>query len=314
MEAILKRRKDDSRCQESWGTLLSTYTASRHPQRGKATIMQYGLDIPINGAYAHVRTLADLAAEAEEAGWDGFFLQDVLFSTEPIVDPWVVLAAVALRTERLRIGVFLTPLPRRRPWQVARQAVTIDHLSNGRLIFGTALGFQALDFTPFGEDYTPSTRAEKLDEGLEIVQGLWSGESFSFHGTHYHLEHVTFLPKPLQSPRIPIWVAGGWPHKKPLRRAARWDGIYLMTVNQVTGTLLTPEEIREIVAYVQTYRTSSAPFDVAVNGELSSDVHQKAELVQMYQAAGATWWVEYEAPGTSFEEYRARIRQGPPRG
>jgi alkanesulfonate monooxygenase SsuD/methylene tetrahydromethanopterin reductase-like flavin-dependent oxidoreductase (luciferase family) len=171
--------------------------------------MQFGLDIPINGAYAHPRTLADLAAEAEEAGWDGFFLQDVLFSTEPIVDPWVALAAVAVRTERLRIGVFLTPLPRRRPWQVARQAATLDLLSQGRLIFGAALGFQALDFTSFGEDYDPRTRAEKLDEGLEIVQGLWSGEAFSFHGTHYHLENVTLLPKPLQSPRIPVWVAGG---------------------------------------------------------------------------------------------------------
>ena len=171
--------------------------------------MQFGLDIPINGAYAHPRTLADLAADAEEAGWDGFFLQDVLFSTEPIVDPWVALAAVAVRTQRLRIGVFLTPLPRRRPWQVARQAMTLDQLSQGQLIFGAALGFQALDFTSFGEDYDPRTRAEKLDEGLEIVQGLWSGKAFSFHGTHYHLENITFLPKPLQSPRIPVWVAGG---------------------------------------------------------------------------------------------------------
>ncbi len=263
--------------------------------------MQFGLDIPINGAYAHPRTLADLAAEAEEAGWDGFFLQDVLFSTEPIVDPWVALAAVAVRTQRLRIGVFLTPLPRRRPWQVARQAVTIDHLSQGRLIFGAALGFQALDFTSFGEDYDPRTRAEKLDEGLEIVQGLWSGEAFSFHGPHYHLEHVPLLPKPLQSPRIPVWVAGGWPHKKPFRRAARWDGIYLMTVNQVTGALLTPDEIREIVGYVKTYRPSSTPFEVAVNGELSTDGHQKAERVQRYEAAGATWWVEHEAPRAPVE-------------
>jgi hypothetical protein len=123
--------------------------------------MQFGLDIPINGAYAHPRTLADLAADAEEAGWDDFFLQDVLFSTEPIVDPWVALAAVAMRTQRLRIGVFLTPLPRRRPWQVARQAMTLDQLSQGQLIFGAALGFQALDFTSFGEDYDPRTRAPK---------------------------------------------------------------------------------------------------------------------------------------------------------
>ena len=275
--------------------------------------MKFGLDIPTGGAYADPRKLADLAAEAEEAGWDGFFIQDVLFSMDTLVDPWVTLAAIAMRTQRMRIGVFLTPLPRRRPWQLARESVTLDYLSNGRLIFGAALGFQAPDFTLFGEEYDIKIRAEKLDEGLEVLKGLWSGEAFSFQGKHYQLENVTFLPKPLQSPRIPIWLAGGWPSRKPFRRAARWDGIYVMTVNQVTNELLTFAEVQEIVAYIKTYRESSDPFDVAVNGEAPDDANQAAEIIQAYQEAGATWWIALEGEGESFEGYRARIRRGPPR-
>ncbi|MFL5624113.1 MAG: LLM class flavin-dependent oxidoreductase, partial [Ktedonobacteraceae bacterium] len=152
-----------------------------------------------------------------------------------------------------------------------------------------------------------------LDEGLEVLKGLWSGEAFSFHGKHYQINDVMFLPKPLQSPRIPVWLAGGWPRHKPLRRATRWDGIYLMTVNQVTGELLTPGEIQEIVAYVNAHREATDPFDVAVNGETPADPHKRAEIIQQYSEAGATWWVELEAEGEAFEEYRERIRRGPPR-
>ena len=281
--------------------------------------MKYGLDIPTAGTYADPRKLAELAAEAEEAGWDGFFIWDIVFthgeSHVPVLDPRIALAAIAMRTQRIRIGAMLTPLPRRRPWQVARETVALDLLSNGRLIFGAGLGYQARDFTSFGEDFDLKARAEKLDESLEILKELWSGEAFSFHGKHYQLDNIAFLPKPVQSPRIPIWLAGGWPNRKPLRRAARWDGIYLMTVNQVTNELLKPEEIREIVAYIKSYRESTDPFDVAFNGKIpaGADARQAAEIIQAYQEAGATWWVELEGSEESFEEYRARIRRGPPR-
>ncbi len=279
--------------------------------------MKFGLDIPTAGVYADPRKLADLAAEAEEAGWDGFFIWDIVFTSgeswEPVVNPWVALAAIAMRTQRIRIGAMLTPLARRRPWQVAREAVSLDLLSNGRLVFGAGSGYQERDFAPFGEEYDLKIRAEKLDEGLDIVNGLWSGTPFSFHGKHYQLDTVTFLPKPLQSPRIPIWLAGGWPNRKPLRRAARWDGIYLMTVNQVTNELLKLEEIREAVVYMQTYRESTEPFDVGVNGVVPDDADKAAEMIQAYQDAGATWWIALEGEGESFEEYRARIRRGPPR-
>jgi alkanesulfonate monooxygenase SsuD/methylene tetrahydromethanopterin reductase-like flavin-dependent oxidoreductase (luciferase family) len=280
-------------------------------------IMKFGLDIPIAGEYADPRKLADLAFEAEESGWDGFFIWDIIFTSgealAPVVNPWVALAAIAMRTQRIRIGAMLTPLSRRRPWQVARETVALDILSHGRLTFGAGSGYQERDFTPFGEEYDPKIRAEKLDEGLEVLKGLWSGENFSFHGKHYQLENVTFLPKPLQSPGIPVWLAGGWPNRKPLRRAARWDGIYLMTVNQVTNELLKLEEIREAVTYMKGYREGTGPFDVAVNGEVPDDAGKAAEIIQAYQEAGATWWIALEGSGESFEEYRARIRQGPPR-
>lgn len=279
--------------------------------------MKYGLDIPTAGAYADPRKLADLAADAEQAGWDGFFVWDLFLgkdgAAEPVVDPWVALAAIAMRTERLRIGAFVTPLARRRPWHVARETVSLDQLSNGRLIFAAGLGWQPHDFAAFGEESDLKVRAEKLDEGLEVLCGLWTGEPFSFQGKHYQIDAVTLVPKPVQSPRIPVWLAGGWPKRKPLRRAARWDGIYLMTVNQATSELLSPAELREIAAYLKTQRESDDPFDIALNGETPADPRQGAAIVQPYLEAGATWWVEYEAARESFEDYRERIRGGPPK-
>jgi len=148
--------------------------------------MKYGLDVSITGAYADAGLLTDLAALAEEAGWDGFFVQDGLLNAdaEAVVDPWIALSAIALHTQRLRIGAFMTPLAAYRPWQLARQTVALDHLSHGRLIFGAGLGEKAQDFAAVGDDPDPRRRAEKLDEGLAILQKLWSGEAFSFHGAH----------------------------------------------------------------------------------------------------------------------------------
>jgi len=276
--------------------------------------MKYGLDVSIAGAYSHPRTLADLAAEAERAGWDGFFVQDYLLSDEPIVDPWVALAAIAMQTHRIRIGAFMTALPRRRPWKVARETASLDHLSQGRLIFGAGLGFaesggEPSDFTVFGEEAGPKIRAEKLEEGLAILAGLWTGEPFSFQGKHYQVKNVRLLPKPVQSPRIPIWVAGQWPHRKPFQRAARWDGVYVMTA-KVNGERLTPAELREMVAYLKAHRESPAPFEVAFAAETPSDPKMGAEMVQPYREAGVTWWLE--GIWGAYEERRARIRSGPP--
>ena len=272
--------------------------------------MQYGLDVRIDEDYADPRTLAALAAEAEAAGWDGFFVQEGLSGEEAVVDPWVALAAIATQTRRIRIGALMTPLPRRRPWKVARETVSLDHLSNGRLIFGAGLGFQTLDFAPFGEETDPKVRAEKLDEGLAIISGLWAGEPFSFHGKHYQVSDVRFVPRPIQSPRIPIWIAGQWPYRRPFRRAARWDGIYVMTL-KANGERLTPEEIRVMVAYVKAHRGRSDSFDVAFAEETPSDPEKGAKIVKPYREAGVTWWLE--GIWGAREEMRERIRHGPPR-
>ena len=277
--------------------------------------MKYGLDVSIAGEYADPRTLADLAIEAERAGWDVFFVWDVVFYADQpdalVTDPWIALAAIATKTKRIRIGALLTPLARRRPWQVARETVALDHLSNGRLIFGAGLGYYAPDFTTFGENYDAKIRAEKLDEGLEILTGLWSGEPYSFHGKHYQVNSARLLPRPVQSPWIPVWIGGYWPNRKPFRRAAQWDGVY---PGQASEETLTPEQIRDIMTYVKEHRRSSVPFDVAAGGETPSDPVKGVEIVQPYLEAGATWWIETinDTVG-SFEKTQERIRNGPPR-
>ncbi len=277
--------------------------------------MKYGLDVSITGAYAHAGLLADLAVLAEEAGWDGFFVQDGLLNadSQAMVEPWVALCAIALRTGRLRIGALMTPLAAYRPWQVARQTVSLDHLSHGRLIFGAGLGFQAQDFVAVGEDADPRRRAEKLDEGLEILCKLWSGEVFSFHGAHYQMTEIQLLPKPLQSPRIPVWIAGVWPNRRPFRRAAGFDGIYIAS-QKADGGSFTPPELQEAMAYIRTQHEPASPFDVAFAGETPGDLEKGAKAVQPYASAGVTWWLEgIWAERGSVEDMRERIRWGPPK-
>jgi len=282
--------------------------------------MRFGISIPNFGDYFHPRTLAALARDAEQAGWDGFFLWDhMLFwpgFREPVADPWVALAAVASSTERIRLGPLVTPIPRRRPWKLARETVTLDHLSNGRLILGVGLGFPPdAEFAFFGEEPDERVRAAKLDEGLAVLTGLWGGEPFSFDGEHFHLAEMSFLPRPVQSPRIPIWVAGMWPNHAPFRRAARWDGVAPILRDQGPENSLTPAQIAEIVAYVVVHRTTSDPFDVVLGGTTPGGDHaQGRDIVAPYADAGLTWWIEgIHSLRGSLDEMQTRIRQGPPR-
>ncbi len=231
-------------------------------------------------------------------------------------DAWTTLAAIAVRTKRLRIGALLTALTRRRPWKVAREAVTVDHLSNGRLIFPTGLG--ALDdggYTKVGEPTSRRTRAELLDEGLEILTGLWSGKPFSYRGKHYRLEEMTFLPRPMQSPRIPIWVVAAWPRRKSMQRALRYDGLIPTKLN-VDGSFakMTPDDIREIKSFISKYRTEKTPFDIIWEGETPiGDPSKSKETVKSLAEAGATWWMESRWSPSKRGEVQARIKQGPPR-
>jgi alkanesulfonate monooxygenase SsuD/methylene tetrahydromethanopterin reductase-like flavin-dependent oxidoreductase (luciferase family) len=288
--------------------------------------MNYAVSIPAFGDFSDPRELAELAHDAEAAGWDGFFIWDhIIFdpSFHPIVDPWVGLAAVALSTSRIRLGPMVTPLPRRRPWKLAREAVTLDRLSHGRLILGVGIGDPAQwEYGFFGEPTDAKVRAQMLDEGLEILMGLWGGEMFSFQGQHYQLQEMRFLPRPLQSPRVPIWVAGWWPNKPPFRRAARWDGV----VPGGRNGPLSPGDLREISAYIAEHRTSPAPFDLVCSGATAGDSPaQDATIVAPFIEAGATWWIEDVSPwrfGWGWEEQwppdatklmRERVRRGPPR-
>lgn len=285
--------------------------------------MNYGIHFHSFGEYSDPRVLADLAHEAEEAGWDGIFVSDHLtMRTErgpsPIADPWIALTAIAMTTRRVRIGPLVTPLPRRRPWQLASETVTLDRLSNGRLILGVGSGTGLTQsFMPFGEEHDLRQRAQMLDEGLDVLTGLWSGQPFSYQGEHYQVQDAVFLPTPVQSPRIPIWVAGHWPHKRPFRRAARWNGFFadLVGVDWVQGEIIGPDVLREIVHYVNSQRTVDRAFDAVVGGHTPLDRTRAAAILAPYVEAGLTWWIEgiHEAFG-SFEDMRAKIRQGPPRG
>jgi len=289
--------------------------------------MLYGVHIPIFGPYGDARVLAELAYEAEEAGWDGFFLWDQVSKTtltpsvDPMVDPWIALAAIALRTRTIHMGTLVTPLPRRRPWMVAREAVSLDHLSAGRMILGVGSGGGYFDFEALGEATDPKTQAALLDEGLEVLNGLWSGEPYHHEGAYYHIKEAQFLPRPLQSPRIPIWVAGMWPAKAPLRRAARWDGVVPIGRDLPLAGMLTPAEIDEIVRYVASQPGYTTALEVVHSGiTAGKDTAYDREVVATYEQVGVTWWAEKILPELwgSWTDWplgamRARIRQGPPR-
>jgi alkanesulfonate monooxygenase SsuD/methylene tetrahydromethanopterin reductase-like flavin-dependent oxidoreductase (luciferase family) len=289
--------------------------------------MRYGVYVPNFGPYGDARILADLAYEAEEAGWDGFFLWDQVSKStltptvDPMVDPWVALTAIALRTRTMRLGTLVTPLPRRRPWMVARETVSLDHVSAGRLIFGVGSGGGYFDFEALGEASDSKTLAALLDEGLEVLTGLWSGEPYRHEGTYYHLKEAQFLPRPVQSPRIPIWVAGMWPSTAPLRRAAQWDGVIPIGRDLPLTAMLTPAQMLEIIRYVASQSGYTSPFEVVHSGLTAGmDAAHDREVVAAYQQVGVTWWVEKILPerwgswtNWPLAAMRARIRQGPPR-
>ncbi len=285
--------------------------------------MRYGISVPIFGPYGDVRALAALARDTEESGWDGFFVWDHVTTPwpAPVIDPWIALAVIATTTTRIRIGALVTPLPRRRPWKVARETTTLDHLCRGRLIVGVGLGIFRQEFEDLGEPADLKVRAAMLDEGLEVLTGLWRGEPFTYSGTYYHVKEALFLPTPVQSPRIPIWVAAMWPHKAPLRRAARWDGVVPMLQSESLLANMSAEQVREMVAIIRRHRQSDAPFDVVHAGITpDKDRTQDATYVGPYAEAGVTWWLEDIDPprwGTydnwPLDAMRQRILNGPPR-
>jgi len=284
--------------------------------------MQYGIYLPNFGPYGDARVLAGLARDAENAGWDGFFLWDhVAGYSLPFVDPWVALTAVALNTQRIRIGTTVTPLPRRRPWKLARETVSLDHLSGGRLTLSVGIGLGQAEWDDLGEETDLKKRGAMLDEALDVLVGLWSGEPFSYAGQHYHVAQAHFLPKPLQQPRIPIWVGGFWPNKAPFRRAAKWDGMFPLFQTDDEAEELA--QLEKAVAYVKARRPQDQPFDVLCVGMTpGAEPARAVATVEHYLQRGATWWMEMIAPFMGgkglddaewpVEAMRERVLQGPP--
>ncbi len=264
--------------------------------------------------------LVELGRAAEAAGWDGYFVWDHLVHRPPetpVADPWIALAAVAAATERIRIGAMVTPLARRRPWKVARETASLDRLSGGRLIFGAGLGSSGeREFAPFGEDPDPVHRAARLDDGLDVVAALWSGEPVDHDGPEFTVHSAEFLPTPVQRPRIPIWIAGGWPAKPGFRRAARWDGVFPIHRDVPAGETMSPAQLAEVVGYTTAHRAADGPFDVAIEAQTEgSDPAADLALTARYRAVGLTWWVEALHPARGpLAEMRARLDAGPPRG
>ncbi len=279
--------------------------------------MQFGVYVPNFGDYADVGLLGEMAQLAEASGWDGFFLWDhvALPWAVPCVDAWIALTAVALRTNRIRFGPLVTPLPRRRPAKVARETVTLDHLSGGRLILGVGSGGNIVEeWAGLGEATSARTRGAMLDEGLALLAALWSGEPVRFDGTFYRVHETQFLPRPVQRPRIPIWVGGAWPGAAPFQRAARWDGAFPVSADPAPEAGLTPDDLRAVGAAVAAARSDGRPFDLVHVGTTSGqDPQRDAAAVQAYADAGVTWWLEalHERRG-SREAMLARIRSGPP--
>jgi alkanesulfonate monooxygenase SsuD/methylene tetrahydromethanopterin reductase-like flavin-dependent oxidoreductase (luciferase family) len=279
--------------------------------------MKFAISLPNGRACGDPKTLAEFAALAEAAGWDAVFLEDYILwqgrSDAPTYDPWVCLAAMALSTTRVRLGTMVTPIARRRPWKLARETVSLDHLSGGRLILGVGVGDTTIDtsFTRFGEETDAARRAARADEALEVLVRCWSGRPFSFSGDHYHLKKVAFLPPPLQKPRIPIWIGGVWPLTGPTQRALRWDGACLYKLPPEEDW--TPEDVRALTGLAAGQRPAGSPFDIVVghaSWQRESDPERERAYIASLAEAGATWWSQYVSPDTP-DAMRKTIAEGP---
>ena len=273
--------------------------------------MDYAVALPTGGECGDPSFLVELAGMAERRGWDGVMLEDyVLYqgdSAMPTCNTWIALAAIAVKTQRLRLIVGVTPLARRRPWNVAREAAGVDQLSGGRMVLGVGLGDVGqigsdASFTHFGEETDARLRAELLDEALTVIAGLWRGEPFSFRGKHFRVDEVSFLPRPVQIPRIPIWIGGGYPARRPVERALRWDGSCLYKAGEGDMTAADVADLRA---------RGGTRFTIAVGGRpRKDDWDEDREHIRSVRSAGADWWVEW-VPPEDRETMRAAVERGP---
>ena len=264
--------------------------------------MRYALFLPVFDELSDARVVAQLAAEAERAGWDGVFVWDHIAYRAPVqavADPWVVLAAMAMTTERVLLGPMVTPLARRRPVKLAREIATLDRLSGGRLVLGVGLGGDgSRELSATGEQTDDRVRARMLDEALEVLQRAWTGEPVHHRGAHYVVDGLTLLPTPAQRPGPPVWVALRRGNRAPLRRAARHDGAFPIEVES-------PDQLAALAADLRELRGDDPrPFELVVGGPPGTDPAP-------YAAAGATWWTVSFPVGTTVAEVRSVLTAGP---
>ena len=272
-------------------------TRQDHPVRS-------ALWLPLFGELSDPLTAMRLAAEAEAAGWHGVFVWDQLRWRAPVRqtgDPWITLAAMATATEQVRLGPMVTPLPRRRPAKVARESAALDALSHGRLTLGVGIGGDrfAGELSKTGEQLDDRARGQMLDEALHILTAAWSGEPVHHRGQHYTIDGIEFLPRPVQRPGVPVWVAGFPGNAKPMRRAARYAGFFPANLDH-------PDQLAEVVAAIAELRAdATAPYDIVVGLPVGVDPRPYAE-------AGATWWLPEFAPEqVSEDQVRGVLRDGP---
>lgn len=298
------------------------------PTRTPADDLQHGLTL---SGVPDPDTVVEYAVAAEEAGWDGVFHIDHLVDFaartpdehHALADPWIAWAAVAARTERITLGSSITPIPRRQPWQLAKNLATLDRLSDGRVLLGAGLGAPK-EFEPFGQEYDQKRLAEKYDEALDVLTGLWSGEPFSYDGEHFTVDEAILRPTPVQKPRIPIVIGGWWPFKAPFRRGARWDGIvpnwpsmhanapYLEDYPDHMRRVIPDEpahedDVREMLTYY--HDLTDDPGEIM----LYSPAAAPPDFDETCRRLGATWLIHSVLePDLESEENIERIRRGPP--
>lgn len=278
-----------------------------------------GLVLPNWEAGADPALLVEAAVAAEESGWDGVFLADHLvfpppaeiggeepaFANAPFPDPWITLAAIASRTGSIRLGSWISPVPRRQPWQLARDLATLDALSDGRVILGAGLGRRP-DYERFGQPWDLPTLGRKMDESLEIIDALWRGESVTHDGDFFRLRDAVVLPRPRQSPRIPVLIGGLWPHRAFLRRGARWDGI----VPHFPGDGVLPADDvppeRHLTDLVASYRELIEP-----PGEIVVLDADSPGFAATCRGLGVTWLLTAKREGRWTLDIDL-IREGPP--
>jgi alkanesulfonate monooxygenase SsuD/methylene tetrahydromethanopterin reductase-like flavin-dependent oxidoreductase (luciferase family) len=285
--------------------------------------MRFSINIPNFGDFADAEVVAKVASATEAAGWDGLFVWDHIVydrrNPRRLGDPWMLLTAAALVTTRIKLGPLVTPVPRRRPQQLARQVATLDNLSGGRVIFGAGLGGPTEDeYGSFGEPTDPRLLAERLDEGLDLLDRYWSGERVTHKGRHYDARDVSLLPTPLQRPRVPVWIGGFWPARRPMRRAARWDGAVPLFDSASHGRVPPLDEVRDLVAYVRSYGDgdASGPFEIVLGGPSPTGPAAARDLLGPLVDAGATWWDErrlIDDQVDRLEPVLRRVEAGPPR-